>query len=83
MCIRDSDQLHIRGGAQQLGNDVAGSGQQASLQENDVGGKSLNGRAQILQRIGLSHDAQIVFQRKYLANPDSIDRSCLGKLRCV
>ena len=55
------------------------AGQQAALQEHHVGGIALDGRAQILQGIGLGHDAKIVFEREYLANANAVDRLGIRK----
>ena len=67
------DQLHVRSQPQQLGNRIGRTSQHASLQKNNVRRVALDGGAQILQRIGLRHHADIVFQGKDFANAHAVN----------
>src|ERR1039457_1962186 len=73
------DQLYIGGNSEQFGNHVRGPGQKAPLKKNNVGGKALDRQPEIFERVSLGYDAQIVFKRKDLANPDAVNRLGIRK----
>ena len=52
---------------------LASAGQQAAFEQDHVGWVAFDGRAQILERVGLRHHAKIVFERKDLANSDAVN----------
>src|ERR1039458_4969232 len=78
---RDSlhNQLDIGGGPKQLGNNVGRAREETPLKKNNVCGKALNSKPQILERIRLGHNAQIVFKGKDLANTDAVNRLRIRK----
>ena len=71
--MRLHDQFDIRGNAEHIGNGIGRTGQQATFNQNHVGGMAFERSAQILKRVGLSHNADIVFERKYFANSHAIN----------
>jgi hypothetical protein len=42
-----NDQFHVGGGAQELGDDVGGTGEHAALKEDDIGRVALDGEAEV------------------------------------
>jgi len=73
------NQLDVGRHAQDFGNDIGGAGQQAALEQHDVGGIALDRKVQILERISLGDDPEVVFEREYFANSDAVNSLGVGK----
>ena len=71
---RLDNQLDVGRRPQQIRDNVGRARQHAAFKQDNVGGVALDGKTQIVNGIGLRYHAQIVLQRKYLADADPINR---------
>ncbi len=68
------DELGFGGLTDEFGDGIDGAGDELAFEQDDIGGVALQGGVEILERLHLSNDPDVIFEGKDFLHADAVDR---------